>query len=318
MPSENDAPELSIIIVNWNVEKLLKRCLESIFGSPYAADPKRLEVIVVDNASSDGSVEMVQSSFPQVTLLANEQNLGFTKANNQGISLARGRFVLFLNPDTEIVDDALGTMVEFMKAHPEVGAVGPKLIYPDGSTQPSRRRFPNASTLFLESTLIQRWWKKNRVLSRYYMEDQSDDQVQEVDWLVGAALMVRKEALDQVGGFDEGFFMYSEELDWCRRARKAGWKIVYLPDAVVVHHEGKSSGQVVAARHIHFYTSKVRYARKYHGRALAELLRLFLLGTFLFQMSEEWLKWAVGHKRKLRESRIRAYRQVLKSGLRPK
>ncbi len=317
MSDGNANPELSIIIVSWNVKDLLKRCLESIFDSDYAGEPGRLEVIVVDNASSDGSAEMVLSDFPQVRLLENSQNLGFTRANNQGIEVAGGRFVFFLNPDAEIVGDALGTMVEFMESHPEVGALGPRLLYPDGSIQSSRRRFPGVATLFLESTLIQRWWKRNKILSRYYMEDRSPEETQEVDWLVGAAIMARREVLDQVGGFDEGFFMYSEELDWCRRAKDAGWKIVYLPTAAIIHHEGKSSGQVVAARNIHFFTSRVRYAEKYHGKAVAEVLRLFLLGTFLFQMGEEWSKWAVGHKRPLRESRIRAYREVLRSGLRP-
>jgi GT2 family glycosyltransferase len=210
---------------------------------------------------------------------------------------------------------ALGVMVGYLDAHPEVGAVGPQLRYPDGSVQPSRRRFPTVATLFLESTLLQRWFPRNAVLDRFYVADRPDDMEQEVDWLVGAALMARREALEEVGGFDEQFFMYSEELDWCRRARAAGWKIVYLPEAVIVHHEGRSSGQVVAARHIHFYTSKVLYAGKYHGKTAAEALRIFLLATFVWQMAEEWVKWLLGHKRPLRASRIREYREVLRSGL---
>ncbi len=310
------APALSICIVNWNVRELLRRSLASIYASPLASAPDAVEVIVVDNASSDGSAEMVRSEFPQVVLVENYENVGFTRGNNQALELAHGRHVLFLNPDTEVVGDALGVMVRYLDAHADVGAVGPQLRYPNGSIQPSRRRFPTAATLFLESTLLQRWFPRNAVLDRFYMADMPDDVEQEVDWLVGAALMARREALEEVGGFDERFFMYSEELDWCRRAKAAGWKIVYLPEAIIVHHEGRSSGQVVAARHIYFYTSKVLYARKYHGPVLAEALRLFLLATFVWQMAEEWGKWMVGHKRPLRAARIEEYRKVLKSGLR--
>jgi GT2 family glycosyltransferase len=137
-----------------------------------------------------------------------------------------------------------------------------------------------------------------------------------VDWVVGACLLVRREAYEQIGGLDEGFFMYSEELDWCRRCKSAGWQITYLPTATVIHHEGRSSEQVVPARHIHFQSSKVRYFRKHHGNLQAGALRWFLLLTYRYQMARERLKWLVGHKRPLREERIQAYRQVLSSGLR--
>jgi len=270
----------------------------------------------VDNASSDGSVEMVRAEFPQVRLIANERNLGFTRGNNQGLALSRGRYVLFLNPDTEVVGDALATMVHYMDDHPDVGALGPLLRYPDGSVQSSRRRFPTLGTALFESTLLELWWPGNPWARRYRMADWPDDVEQEVDWVVGACLLARREVLDQVGGFDEGFFMYSEEMDLCRRIKAAGWRVVYLPSAQVIHHEGKSSEQVVPARHIHFQTSKVRYFRKYHGSWAAEVLRLFLLITYVYQMVEEGLKWLLGHKRPLRAARVRAYWQVLCSGLR--
>jgi hypothetical protein len=144
----------------------------------------------------------------------------------------------------------------------------------------------------------------------------SGEEVQQVDWLVGACLLVRREAYEQVGGLDEGFFMYSEELDWCRRVKQAGWQVVYFPGATVIHHEGKSSEQVVPARHIHFQSSKVRYFRKHHGPVQAELLRWFLLATYVYQWAREGFKWLVGHKRPLRAERLRAYGQVLRSGLR--
>jgi len=306
--------DLSIVIVSWNVRDLLRRCLSSILVGQEQGPG--LEIIVVDNASSDGSAGMVRVEFPQVHLIANEQNRGFTAANNQGLALAQGRYLLLLNPDTEVVGDALATMVGYMEAHPQVGALGPQLRYPDGSRQSSRRRFPTLPTALVESTVIQEWWRDNPILRRYYMADTPDDVVQPVDWVVGACLLVRRQVYEQVGGLDEGFFMYSEELDWCKRIKEAGWEVVYLPTATIIHHEGRSSEQVVAARHIHFQSSKVRYFRKHHGPLQAGLLRRFLLATCVYQLAREGLKWLVGHKRPLRAERVRAYWQVLRSGLR--
>ena len=306
--------DLSIIIVSWNVKGLLRRCLDSIFQHP--TSNLQFEVIVVDNASSDGSAEMVRAEFPQVRLIANEENLGFTRANNQGIAASRGRYVLLLNPDTEVLGDALGAMVDYMDVHPDVGALGPMLLNPDGSVQSSRRRFPTLATALLESTVFQ--WelsRDNRILRRYYILDRPDDEVQEVDWVTGACILMRREAIEEVGPLDEGFFMYSEELDWCRRAKEQGWKVVYLPTARVIHYGGKSSEQVVPFRHIQFQRSKVRYFRKHHGLLWAWILRLFLLAMYVYLLIVEALKWLVGHKRPLRASRVKAYWQVLKSGL---
>ncbi len=320
--------DLSVVIVSWNVHDLLRRCLHSVLRSPgfrlgadtSADEPsparRRLEIVVVDNGSSDGSPEMVRAEFPQVRLLTNEENRGFTAANNQGLGLARGRWLLLLNPDAEVVGGALSAMVEYLEGHPRVGALGPQLRYPDGSLQSSRRRFPTFATGLVESTVIQEWWVDNGLLRRYYMADTPDQAVQPVDWVVGACLLLRREAYEEVGGLDEGFFMYSEEMDWCRRCKSAGWDVVYLPSATVIHHEGKSSEQVVPERHIYFQSSKVRYFRKHHGRLQSEALRWFLLATYAYQLLREGLKWLVGHKRPLRAERVRAYRQVLGSGLR--
>jgi len=319
--------DLSVIIVSWNVRDLLQRCLQALVPSSKFQVPSsalnnlergtwNLELFVVDNASSDGSAAMLRQRFPQVRLIANESNLGFTHGNNQGIAASQGRYVLLLNPDTEVVGDAVATLLAFLEAHPDVGVVGPQLRYPDGSIQPSRRRFPTLATAFVESTVLQPLFAGSSLLRRYYVADQPDDVTQDVDWLVGACLLVRREAIDQAGPLDEGFFMYSEELDWCRRIKQAGWRIVYLPAAQVIHYEGKSSEQNLAARDIRFHSSKVRYFRKHHGPWSAEILRLFLLGTFVWQLAVESLKWLVGHKRPLRASRVKAYLQVLHSGLR--
>jgi len=322
--------DLSVVIVNWNVCDLLRQCLRSILDtrcwildagySTLKASAGRpassIEIIVVDNASTDGSAAMVRAEFPGVHLIANAENQGFPAANNQGIAVARGRYVLLLNPDTKVVGDGLATMIAYASANPDVGIVGPQLLYPDGSVQSSRRRFPTLLTAFFESTWLE-GYAPRRLLERYKFLDRPDDVVQDVDWLYGAALMARREAIEQVGPMDEGFFMYSEELDWCRRFREAGWRVVYLPAAQIVHYGGKSSEQIVAARHIHFQTSKVRYVRKYHGRVAAEALRLFLLGNYVWQLGLEVAKWLLGHKRPLRAERIAAYRQVLRHGLRP-
>lgn len=328
--------DLTIVIVSWNVQDLLQRCLESIHASvasstyaePDGQSPK-FEIIVVDNASDDDSVWMVRNRFPDVQVVTNQTNLGFSVANNQGIALSRGRYVLLLNPDTEVMDDALSQLITFADQHPTVGMVGPQLLNPDGSVQPSRRRFPTLTTALIESTWLQpmvvslqsRGLSRilstpiHRMLDRYYMADRSENIVQDVDWITGAAMFTRREAIDDVGPMDEGFFMYSEELDWCRRFRKEGWRIAYFPGAQIVHHVGKSSEQVVAARHIHFQTSKVRYFRKYHGTLAAEVLRWHLMAGYLCQLALESAKWLVGHRRPLRAQRIAAYRQVLASRL---
>jgi N-acetylglucosaminyl-diphospho-decaprenol L-rhamnosyltransferase len=332
-------PDLSVVIVSWQVRDLLRRCLQSVLAAPgwliwpppnAGAESggegklRRLQVIVVDNASSDGSAQMARAEFPQITLIANDTNRGFTGGSNQGIDASSGRYVLLLNPDTEAVGDALTTMMVYMDSHPNVGLLGPQLRFPDGSLQSSRRRFPTLATALVESTILQGFFQRSRILSRYYMLDTLDDAIQDVDWVVGAAMFVRRAAIDQVGGLDEGFFMYSEELDWCRRIKAApapsggSWQVMYLPAARVVHHEGRSSAQAPALKQIQFHASKVRYFGKYHGRLAAGALRFFLLGTYVYQTVEESAKWLVGHKRPLRAQRLSIYWQVLRSGLRPK
>lgn len=333
------APDLSVIIVSWNVRDLLRACLASLTTdsspSPCSLRPSSLEIIVVDNASSDGSATMTAAEFPHVRLIANTGNRGFTGGNNQGLALARGRYIFFLNPDTEVIGEALATMIAYLDAHPEVGVIGPQLRYGDGSPQSSRRRFPTLWSALFESTPLAWHWPNNPWARWYRMEDQATAGSrsqrpatgepgnlgqgahlgQEVDWLVGAALMTRRTVLEQVGGFDEGYFMYSEELDWCRRVKEAGWRIVYLPTAQIVHHEGKSSEQVVAARHIRFQTSKVRYFRKFHGPLAAQILRVFILVAFAVEWVIEAMKWLLGSRRSLRRDRMAAYRQLLASRL---
>ncbi len=315
--------DISIITVSWNVQGLLRQCLASIDCSKFQVssfsnlkpETVQLETIVVDNASSDNSVEMLRTEFPSVRVIENKTNVGFSCANNQALAVAQGRYLFLLNPDTELRPNTLQTLFDYAEANPRVGIIGPELFYGDGTLQSSRRRFPTLATAFLESTKLQQWFPRNRVLARYYMLDTSDDATQQVDWINGSAMFARREMYEQVGGFDEGFFMYSEELDWCYRAKQAGWQIVYLPTAQITHYEGKSSEQAVARRDINFNSSKIRFFRKYRGAFVAETLRVFLLLTFVYQMAEEGIKWLLGHKRELRTQRMKAYWQVVKSRL---
>lgn len=305
--------QLSVVIVSWNVRDLLRACLQALARE---RDGLALEVIVVDAASGDGSPEMVAAEFPWVTLLPLAENVGFPRGNNVGIAKAHGRYILLLNPDTAVHENALVTMVNYLEDHADVGVLGAQLLNEDGTVQSSRRRFPTLITAFWESTWLQPWAPR-RVLARYYALDLADGQTAEVDWVMGACLMTRQEVVARIGGLDEAYFMYSEELDWCRRIKDAGWRVVYLPQAQVTHYQGKSSEQVVVQRHIYFNQAKLRYFRKYHGRLPAMLLRLFLLYNYLWQMGVEAGKGALGHKRPLRRQRLQAYWSVLRSGLRP-
>ncbi len=302
-------PDLSVSVASYRTPRLLRQCLNAL-------DRERtqlsIEVTVVDNASGDGSVEMVEQDFAWVRLIRNDRNVGFGAAHNRAMRLAMGRYWLILNSDATPAVGALRRLVEFLDRRPDVAVAGPRLRYPDGRVQQSRRRFPTLATLLFESTQLQRFWPDNRVLRRYYVADRSDDEPQEVDWLVGACLCVRASAAVNVGLFDERFFMYSEELDWCRRFRAAGWRIAYVPEAEVDHLEGASTRLDLGARDRFFQTSKLRYAAKWHGPRVAAALRAYLVFEYLSRAAEESLKLALGSRVGERQARLR----VIGSGLR--
>ncbi len=307
------AVDISIIIVSWNVSQLLQACLESIFANQ---SNLKLQVIVVDSGSADDSCAMVRQRFPDVTLFDMQKNVGFPAGNNIGIQAAVGRNIYLLNPDTEIIKDALPIMLNRLEADPALGMVGAKLLNTDGSLQSSRRRFPTLLTGMFESTWFESLAPKS-VLARYYMEDKPDNQPCYPDWVMGASMLTSRAAVEAAGGMDEGYFMYSEELDWCRRIVEAGYKILWTPEAEIIHHVGASSSQASTQRHINFNRAKLRYFRKYHGRLASGLIRVVLLKNFWFQIAIESLKWLAGHKRPLRKQRIGAYWQVIRSGLSP-
>lgn len=264
----HQTPDLAIIIVNWNTRQLLLDCLASL---PAATDGIHAETWVVDNGSGDGSVEAVRTQYPEVRIIANRENLGFATANNQAIRASVSRHVLLLNSDTIARPGSLTALVRFLDAHPEVGIVGPRLLNPDGSLQPSWALFP---TIFTELT-----GKKLRLRWRYPTADGT--LAYSTDWVDGAALMIRRSILPQIGLMDERYFMYTEEVDWCYRARRAGWKVCYLPGSEVIHFGGQSSKRAVTQMKFELYRSKLRFFRKHYGRLAAVTLGLGLQFIFL-------------------------------------
>ncbi len=305
--------DVSIVIVSWNVADLLAECLDSVRASSLA-DTVTVEIIVVDSASHDNTVSMLHEQYPQVQVLAQSENVGFTRGNNIGFAEAQGRYIFMLNPDTVIHGGAIGAMVRYLDAHPQVGIVGPHTLNSDGTYQSSRRRFPTRPLAFFESTWLQSIAPR-AMLDRFYVKDAPPTTTLDVDWVQGSALMIRHEIYQQIGGLDAGYVMYFEELDWCKRAKDAGWRVVYLGDVQITHHGGKSSEQVQAFKHIHYQQSKLRYYRKHHGAGFAYVLQAFLLVQYAWQLLLEGAKGLIGSKRQLRRARVQTYWQVLRSGL---
>jgi N-acetylglucosaminyl-diphospho-decaprenol L-rhamnosyltransferase len=312
--------DLSIIIVSWNVAALLEQCLKSIESSLAAPSPypqPKTEVIVVDSASHDETVARTQAGFPWVKVLAQSENVGFTRGNNIGLEAAQGQYLFLLNPDTEIIGDALARLVAYMNANPKVGIIGPHTLNTDGTTQSSRRRFLTPGLAFFESTWLQGYAPKEW-LDDFYVTEALDTAVLEVDWVQGSAIMARRKVYEQIGGLDTGYVMYSEEMDWCKRAKDKGWSVVYYGQAQITHHGGKSTEQAGANKHIYFQESKLRYLRKYHGYRTALIMRIFLLLSYFWQIAVEGVKTIISPKRTMRPERlkrIQTYWRVLRSGL---
>lgn len=309
---ETDAPLVSVIIPNWNTRDLLARALDAVAVS--AAELPH-EVIVVDNGSTDGSLELLRARYPAVRVIANDRNLGFAAANNQGLALARGAACLLLNSDAAPEPAAIPVLWAALVERPRAGVVGPRLLNADGSLQGSRRRFPTPATLFVESTPVAGLPPARRLVRRFHLADVPEAAVQAVDWLVGACLLVRREAVAAAGPLDARFFMYAEEVEWQWRIRRAGWEVWYYPAARVLHDGGRSSERDLPARHIAFQASRVLLARRLYGPALAELTRAWLLLLDGWQLGLEAAKWAVRHKPRLRRERVGLYLAVLRSRL---
>ena len=279
--------DLSIIIVNWNTQDLLAQCLESIQNDLHSSPRLKVETFVVDNASTDGSVQMVQDQFSWVRLIENEENVGFASANNQAIKQSNGRYVLLLNPDTEVKPGALKTLIGFMDAHPEAGAAGSRLLNPDGTLQTS---------CYPRPTLSREFWRLFHLdalhpYGVYRMADWDLDKPREVDVIQGAALTLRRQALDQVGLLDGEYFMYTEEVDLCYRLQKGGWLLYWVPQSQVVHYGGQSTQQIPAEMFLCLYQTKLVFMRKHYGWLAAQAYKLILLAATLTRLLLSPLAW---------------------------
>ena len=303
---------VSAIVVSYNVADLLRRCLESLQQTE-----ELHEVIVVDSSSADDSAAVVERDFHDVVLRV-VPNRGFGAGVNAGMEIATGDALLILNPDTTVPRGSVAALFDALYSKENIGVVGPRLVYPDGSTQSSRRRFPTAWTPLFESTILEEWMPGNRWVRRYRMCDAKRDgfgQIEFVDWVVGAALMVKREAVEQAGGFCEAFFLYGEELEWCYRIRRHGWQIGYVPNAEVRHHEAASTSQDRLASRIEFDRGRVRAQRTLHGTMVARRTARFLKLNYAVMLLRESVKWTLGHRRELRRWRMSRYWKLLRSDL---
>ena len=264
--------DISIIIVTWNSQDFIRNCLDSIYLLP---DKVRYEIIVADNASSDNTKEIVREFYPEVNLIENKENLGYAQANNQGMEKSQGNYILLLNPDTQLMENSLVSMYEFMEANPQVGALGPKLLNPDRSVQPSCREFPTFSTLIWEFSGLSRLFPKSRIFGRWRMGYFAFDRTREVDQPMGSCLMLRRETLNVVSFFDENFSMFFNDVDLCYRIKNAGWKIYFVPDAQVLHYRGastrKAKRKMIWLSHLSFY----KFFKKHKQGLTNRLLLLF-------------------------------------------
>jgi len=260
------APELTLVIVSYRVREHLQRCLASLAR---ASGSFPLEIIVVDNASSDGSREMVAEQYPNVRLLANRENVGFAKANNQGLQLAKGRYWMLLNPDTEILPgdaNPLRTMVGFMDEHPRVGACGASLFFPDGTRQHSAFRFPSLAQIYIDLFPVNWRLRESRLNGRYPVSAYESGAPFLIDHPLGAALLVRPEAVAKVGLLDEDYFIYAEEVEWCMRLKRAGWEVWCVPQARIIHHEAQSTRQFRDTMFVELWKARFTLFRKNYSR----------------------------------------------------
>lgn len=275
--------KLSIIIVNYNTRDYLKKCIESVYET---ISGPGFEIIVVDNNSEDGSCEMIKSDFPNVHLIENSANIGFARGNNRGIAVARGTYILLLNSDTRVLEDALEKMVSYLESHPETAVVSPRLVYPDFSDQGVARRFPTpANAIFGRKSVFTRLFPNNRYSKKYLVSLSYDlNDPFEVDWVSGACIMARKKVVEEAGLLDEKFFMYWEDADLCFRIKKNGWRVFCVPEAVVIHYEGKSTKEKSSNRLIiEFHKSAYRYYRKHHIKSFFEFMNFIAILGITFK-----------------------------------
>ncbi len=299
--------DLSVVIVSYNVCNLLEQCLKSVISdqSPIT------EMIVVDNASTDDSAQMVREKFPAARLIVNADNRGFAGANNQGFAESTGRYVLMLNPDTSVCDGAITTLVTFMDTHPDAGVCGGKLLYPDGSLQHSAFHFPTLAQIFLDFFPLNRRLTDSRINGRYPRALYARGEPFRVDHPLGADFMVRRQAADQVGWLDNHFFIYCEEIDWALRFKRGGWQTWCVPKAEIVHHEAQSTRQFRDQSFVNLWRARLQLFDKHYSRVFRfAAKRLVRLGLWsLARQARSEVRKGLVTQDEL-EQRLAAYRVV--------
>jgi N-acetylglucosaminyl-diphospho-decaprenol L-rhamnosyltransferase len=297
---------LSIVILNWNTVDLVKDCLQSVDDN-VALD---YEVIVVDNGSIDGSVAMVEEHFSHHQLIVLPENLGFSAGNNVALAVARGRYILLLNPDTVVLPHALQPLIDFMEDHPRAGIVGPTLWNPDGSLQHSTTPFPTLWNEFLRFTMLHRSLLKSRRATARQNEPHS------VDAVSGAALLIRRACYEEIGPLDSRFFMFYEDTDWCKRAREADWEIYFVPSPGIVHIRAAASSRFARTRTLlDSHRSTIRYFEKHHSLRSVAILRAITLAGALVRSLRATAKWILGRDRADQCHRLAAYRKMVRWAL---
>ncbi len=268
--------DLTLVIVSFQLRDLLERCISSILGAP---DSPQLQIVVIDNASTDGSTEMLREKFPQVELLANSENVGFSKANNQGLKIARGRYWMLLNPDTEISPEApnpFRLLVEFMDTHQHAAVCGASLFYPDGTRQHSAFHFPTLAQIYMDLFPVHWRLRESALNGRYPFSQYERGEPFPIDHPLGAALLVRPDAAKQVGLLDEDYFIYAEEVDWCMRLKRAGWEIWCVPHARIVHHEARSTKQFRDKMFVELWKARFTLFRKNYSSTFNRAARFLV------------------------------------------
>lgn len=269
----SDIPDVSVVIVNWNTRDLLKQALESLYRETHDIT---FEVIVVDNGSSDGTTEYLQKVWQRVKVVALQENLGFGVANNIGFKEASGRYILVLNSDTIVLHSTLFGMVSFLDTHPKAGCVGCRHINPDGTLQGSMDSFPSLFKDFLCYSDLYRLPVLLPLLQNTYPYWSNHSKTCKVDWVNGSCMMVRREVIEKVGGFDDGCFMYAEELDWCYRMKNAGWEVYFTPESEIIHIGGQSSKKIADKRITLLYKGQYRFYRRNHPMWKYLVLRIIV------------------------------------------
>lgn len=296
--------DVSIIIVNWNTRDILQDCLRSVYEQ---TKDVRFEVIVIDNASTDGSATMAKEEFPQAILIENLQNRGFAAANNQGMAIAGGRYILLLNPDTIVLDGAIQKSVLFADQNPSAAVVGVCIERPDGTLCRDCFRYASLLNLIISTFGMHRLFPRSRFWGRERYSWWDYRSIRLVEVVAGCYMLTRRQAIDIVGNMDESYFMYGEEMDWCWRFQRAGWKILYYPDARIIHYGGMSAAQNPVGMSIELQKSFLRFIEKRQGRAGRLAARGLLFLAWLIRLLYWSIRWTIGpsHIRSLSRRNLR-------------